>query len=154
MVNKTELEIVKKYESQGWRTLRGGAPDFIFLKTDNEKITDFMFVEVKANGDKLTYEQAIYRKILEMLGTDYKVETIQTIPRHAKPTQVRPSRAPPIRPIPNQSVPPQSRPVQSRPFHATPARTIPYRPNPIHATPRRATPNQSKKEVIIDGIES
>ena len=97
MVNKNEKQIVEKYEREGWRTLRGGAPDFLFLKVnDGGEIKDFKFVEVKSDDGELTYEQRIYRKILERLGAKYKIETIHpkrlpTNPNHAIRIEMKPS---------------------------------------------------------------
>ena len=112
MVNKNELEVVKKYEKEGWKTLRGGAPDFIFVKVDNGKIKDFIFVEAKTLSDKLSYEQTIYRKILESLGAKYKVELIQ--PSQPIPCHTDPFRADPGQPRPNHATPSQPIPVHSK----------------------------------------
>jgi len=74
MVNENEKRVIEKYEKEGWKTLRGGAPDFLFLKVENGKIKDSIFVEVKTEGKGLTYEQSIYKKVLENLGAKYVVE--------------------------------------------------------------------------------
>ena len=77
MVNKNERGIIERYEQEGWKTLRGGAPDFVFLKLgDNGQIIDQVFVEVKSKDAELTYEQSVYRKIIQKLGAKYKVEIL------------------------------------------------------------------------------
>ena len=77
MVNKREKQILEKYEQQGFKTVRCGAPDFIFIKTNkNNEITDYIFVEVKSTKSDLTYSQEIWKKILEQIGANYKVEII------------------------------------------------------------------------------
>lgn len=170
MVNDNELKIVEKYEAQGWRTLRGGAPDFLFLKVDNRgEIEDFVFVEVKNGKSGLSYAQAIYREVLELLGAKFKVEVpiANSKPYHAAPTQTNPNPSIPTQAPPNQArpcqsesiqaIPPRPRPFQSRPYHTNPypskPRHIkPSQPNPVHAIPSQAKPFQ--KEVRINGIEA
>ena len=76
MVNKREKEVLERYEAEGWKTVRCGAPDFLFIKTNNGEITDFFFDEVKAIGDDLSYEQGIWRMVLEMLGAKYKIDIL------------------------------------------------------------------------------
>lgn len=77
MVNAREKQVVDKYEQQGWKTVRCGAPDFLFLKIDNKgNIVDHKFVEVKSKQNELTYSQEIWKKILKKLGANYKVEII------------------------------------------------------------------------------
>lgn len=78
MVNEREKEVLEKYEDEGWVPIRGGAPDFLFLKVEDGKIEDFCFREVKSNGRVLNYNQEMYRKILEeKLSADYKVERVK-----------------------------------------------------------------------------
>lgn len=56
--------------------LRGGAPDFVAIRLDIEgNIVEFRGIEVKPDNGKLTYEQAIYKKLFEMAGIPYIVET-------------------------------------------------------------------------------
>ena len=76
MVNKREKKVLDTYESNGWKTIRCGAPDFLFLKTDNGDIIDFVFVEVKSKSNELTYPQEIWRNVLQKLGAKYKLEII------------------------------------------------------------------------------
>ena len=76
MVNKRELVILKKYEKQGWSTIRCGAPDFLFVKTKNGIIKSILFVEVKAPNSHLSYEQYIWRTVLEQKGCEYKIEVV------------------------------------------------------------------------------
>lgn len=77
MVNEREKKVLEKYEEKGWRPLRGGAPDFLMLKVNDGNIEDFEFVEVKNGNASLTYEQEIFRKVLEKLGAKYKVESVK-----------------------------------------------------------------------------
>lgn len=108
MVNKNELLVLKKYESQGWKVIRGGAPDFLMLKVNGGKIEDFIFVEVKNPNSELTYEQAIYREVLEKrLGAKYSVELIQA--NHSKPDQSRSYHSTPYQTNPGQTIPNQAK---------------------------------------------
>lgn len=77
-MNQNEKNIRKKYLKEGWKCLRGGSPDFVFVKTKNGEVKDVIFVEVKYGYNKLSYEQAVYRKVLEFLGVKYKIEYIHT----------------------------------------------------------------------------
>jgi len=56
--------------------LRGGAPDFIALKVDdNGDILEFQGVEVKSkNSNGLSYEQQVYRKLFKLASIPYRVE--------------------------------------------------------------------------------
>jgi len=80
-VNRREREIARRYEADGWAVLRNGAPDFLVLRVveqNGEKvISEVQAVEVKAPGDRLTLEQALYRKALEKLGVRYRLETVE-----------------------------------------------------------------------------
>ena len=104
MVNESELEVLKQYEAKGWRVLRGGAPDFLMLKVDDGRIVDFEFVEVKTEGSQLTYEQAIYKEILNKLGAKYKVEIV---PNRPIPIQFAPTHPTPCQNMLGQASPPQ-----------------------------------------------
>jgi hypothetical protein len=74
-MNNRELKVKRKYEADGWRMLRGGAPDFVALKVSEDgNILESRGIEVKRDGSQLTYEQAIYRKIFELAGIPYIVE--------------------------------------------------------------------------------
>jgi hypothetical protein len=114
MVTESEKQIVEKYMREGWRVLRGGAPDFLMLKVNEQgEIEDILFVEVKYKGRKLTYEQQVYRKVLEKLGAPYKVEHVKVLPAqansiHPSPAQPNPSHLKPIQPKPSHSKPTQS----------------------------------------------
>ena len=77
MVNERELKVIKKYEKQGWKTIRCGAPDFLFVKVKGGKIDDFFFDEVKSPNNDLSYEQEIWRKVLSELGAKYKVDIVR-----------------------------------------------------------------------------
>ena len=77
MVNAREQVIADRYIADGWRPLRGGAPDFIMVKTDaNGEIVDDVAVEVKSPDDQLSYEQQVYRKFLERHGIKVVVEVV------------------------------------------------------------------------------
>jgi len=74
-VNNREEAVKRRYEEQGWKMLRGGAPDFIALRVDDKgNILEFRGVEVKTNGSSLTYEQAIYQRIFELANIPFTVE--------------------------------------------------------------------------------
>lgn len=78
-MNQRELEIKAKLEAEGWVVLRGGAPDFIALRTDgNGRITEFKSVEIKSrqNGLKLSYEQEVYREIFKLANIKFEVAVI------------------------------------------------------------------------------
>jgi len=48
------------------------------IEQNGEKvIAEVQAVEVKAPGDRLTVEQALYRKALEQLGVRYRLETVE-----------------------------------------------------------------------------
>ena len=72
-MNRRELEVKKQLESEGWKVLRNGAPDFIALKVVNGSIIDMKGVEVKRKGSSLTYEQEIYRKVFVKAGVSFEV---------------------------------------------------------------------------------
>lgn len=131
-MNENEEKVIEKYKREGWKVLRGGAPDFLMLKVDGEEIVDFEFVEAKTPRDRLSYEQAIYKKVLEKLGAKYRVEVvpIQSEPRHPRPGQATPNHA-----VPFQTAPTQTNPT---PLHPRPAPT-----NPIPTRPRHTSPPQT-----------
>jgi len=107
-MNESELEVARRYEAAGWRIVRGGAPDFLAVKTDESgKILDKEFVEVK-RGRGLTYTQAIYKKVLESLGAKFSVVTVS--PSRTKPGQAKPPGTDPIRSIPCRPGPSQPKP--------------------------------------------
>ena len=79
-MNARELRVKAKLESEGYRVLRGGAPDFIALKVSpTGEIMEFKGVEVKsrANGVKLSYEQEVYRKLFQLAKIDFEVEIVK-----------------------------------------------------------------------------
>lgn len=77
MVNRREKEIANKYEDQGWVAVRCGAPDWLFVKTEEGEISDAKFVEVKSPSGQLRYEQSIWLRVLKMLGADADVEVVE-----------------------------------------------------------------------------
>lgn len=75
MVNKKEKEIIEKYENDGWTAIRGGAPDFLFIRVNGGDIVDHRFVEAKGPNGRLTPNQVAWKKVLEdILGAKYVVE--------------------------------------------------------------------------------
>lgn len=75
-MNQRERRIKQQLESDGYRVLRGGAPDFMALKPTADGSIDLSQckgVEVKSRRDKLTYEQEVFRKILIQAGIPYEV---------------------------------------------------------------------------------
>ena len=78
-MNDRELQVKQQYEEKGWKVLRNGAPDFLMFKTleSTNATYDVLMVEVKSTKDRLSYEQSIYREIMEQHGIPFKVEVIQ-----------------------------------------------------------------------------
>ena len=76
-MNTRELEIKKKYEEQGWRALKNGAPDFVMLKVVDGVIQDMKMVEVKSPRGRLSYEQQVYKEIALKAGIPYIVEVVE-----------------------------------------------------------------------------
>jgi len=54
--------------------MKGGAPDFLMLKVSDGAILDLLAVEVKRPGSSLSYEQLVFKKVLERAGFRYVVE--------------------------------------------------------------------------------
>jgi len=76
-MNRRELEVKKKYEDEGWKVLRNGAPDFVMLKVENNKIIEIEAVEVKCPNGKLSYEQKVWKEICNKAKIKYKIEVIK-----------------------------------------------------------------------------
>lgn len=77
-MNDRETKILKEYEAAGWKVLRGGAPDFLCLKIENDKILEVKAVEVKSTKDDLTYEQGVWKRVFEeFLEVSYVVEVVE-----------------------------------------------------------------------------
>ena len=77
MTNTREHKVMKKCMDEGWKPVRGGAPDWLFVKIENKKIVDVMFKEVKSPIDRLTTEQHIWKKVLqEYFHAHYSVEIV------------------------------------------------------------------------------
>jgi len=78
-MNMNELKIAEKYKKQGYKYIRGGAPDFVFFKVKNNEIDmdSIKFVEVKYGKDRLSLEQQIYKEILILLGCTYELEYLE-----------------------------------------------------------------------------
>lgn len=75
MVNVNEEKVRRRYEKLRYSVLHEGWPDFIIFKygKKNKKFSDVQFVEVKTGRDRLSYEQAVCKKVLESLGLNYKL---------------------------------------------------------------------------------
>jgi len=77
-MNPREEVVKARYEAEGWRMLRNGAPDFVALKVGSDgEITDMQAVEVKGPKADLTYEQSVFRKVFEKAGIRYCVEVVE-----------------------------------------------------------------------------
>lgn len=76
MVNRREKEAEEQFLEQGWSSVRCGAPDWLFIKTDDGEIVDCVFVEVKSPTGNLRYEQSVWLKVLRYLGAEAKVVVI------------------------------------------------------------------------------
>jgi len=110
-MNNSERKIKQQLESEGWKVLRGGAPDFIALKVNEEgEITDFKGVEGKPFNGKLSYEQKIYQKIFELAGIHFEVAAYSN---HSMPFQSTPDQAIPHPAMPHHSTPGHTNPLQA-----------------------------------------
>lgn len=76
-LNEREEAVLQRYRRSGWQGLRGGAPDFLMLKVAENRVVEVKAVEVKSPHSDLTYEQRIYRVILEQAGIEFKVEVMK-----------------------------------------------------------------------------
>lgn len=77
-MNYRELHIKAQRESNGWRVVRGGAPDFLCIKVDEaNRIVGVEFTEVKSPTDELSYEQALWREVAVFLGVPWKTEVVE-----------------------------------------------------------------------------
>ena len=77
-MNHREAKAKVKYEAEGWRVLRNGAPDFLLLKvSESGEILEIEAREVKNPRGRLTYEQAVYQKVFEKAGIPYKVDVVE-----------------------------------------------------------------------------
>jgi len=74
MTNQREMQVMHQHEKEGWKPVRCGAPDWLFIKIEKGEIIDCKFVEVKSTIDKLTTEQHLWRKVLkDFLSAKYEV---------------------------------------------------------------------------------
>jgi len=120
-MNKPELQVKQQLEFEGWKVLRGGAPDYIALKVDDGQILDVKGVEVKSKGGKLTYEQSIYKMVFERAGIPYEVVIPDQInPSQTGPDQTKPSLSNPSLTFPNLTTPNLTSPTLTSPFQANP----------------------------------
>jgi dienelactone hydrolase len=76
-LNPREEAVARRFAREGWRILRGGAPDFLMLKVEQGRIRDVRAVEVKSPAADLTYEQSVYRMVFERAGIEYIVEVVE-----------------------------------------------------------------------------
>ena len=77
IMNKAEEKVKEKYKKMGYHFLHNkGFPDFAFYRVKDNRPCDVMFVEVKSKRDKLKHEQMIFRKIVDALKLNYKVEVV------------------------------------------------------------------------------
>lgn len=120
-MNDNELKVREKYEKQGWKVLRGGAPDFLCLKVEDGKIVGVLFIEVKYGRDRLSYEQAVYKKAIKFLRAKYKIEYLPNLKSH-QPTLCKP--------IPHLTIPSHSRPVPTTQVHTRPIFSTFCKPSP------------------------
>lgn len=78
MANRREREVADEYEDRGWTAVRGGWPDWLFVKSENGEIADFVCVEVKSPSGRLRYNQKIARRVLEdQLDAEYRIEVVE-----------------------------------------------------------------------------
>ena len=85
-----EYQVKKKYEEGGYKMLHVGCPDFLGFKYNEQTDTfsDIIFVEVKKGKDKLSYEQAVWKRVLEQIkDARYIMEYFQ--PSQYKPTKIK-----------------------------------------------------------------
>ena len=75
-MNEREELVAQKYLREGWKVLRGGAPDFLMLRVSKNEIIEVRAVEVKSPHSDLTHEQRVYRTILQQAGIEYEVEVM------------------------------------------------------------------------------
>jgi hypothetical protein len=168
-MNSLERQVKQQLEAEGWRVLRGGSPDFLALRVNNGEITEVKAIEVKAPGSKLSYEQGIYRIILERAGVPFSVVSpnssapTQSSPSQAAPSHSTPAHSSPDHSKPNQpmlpfqsdpidarpAIPGQARPLQARPHHSRPLQASPYQPrpnpnSPCHPNRNQTNPNHTK----------
>ena len=70
MVNENELEILKRYEAEGWKVLRGGAPDFLII--------ELIFPDVFEKKVRLMLKQIEGMGCLNKRRTSIQILTNQT----------------------------------------------------------------------------
>lgn len=76
-MNRREQAVKERYEAQGWKVLRNGAPDFLALKVVDGRITEIWAVEVKGPRGRLSYEQGVYKQMFEQAAVPYVVEVVK-----------------------------------------------------------------------------
>jgi hypothetical protein len=75
--SQREAFIRAHWEKHGWIVIRGGAPDFMMLRLDeNGKINEIAAVEVKGPNDGLSYEQIIWKGICDKVGIPWWLEAV------------------------------------------------------------------------------
>ena len=78
-MNFREQFVKRKWEANGWKVIRNGAPDFIAIKVDQEtgSFTEIAAIEVKAGRSRLTIQQQVWKRILEAAGVRFVLERVQ-----------------------------------------------------------------------------
>lgn len=75
-MNEREQRIADEYENEGWSYIKKGAPDFLFYKKKDGKITDYKFVEVKSPLARVSKEQKIWGDVLLSANVEYEVISV------------------------------------------------------------------------------
>lgn len=76
-INRREKLVYQEYLDQGYGVVRGGAPDFMILRTNGGEIDEIVAaVEVKSPQGRMTYEQLVWRKIFEKAGISFIVRVV------------------------------------------------------------------------------
>lgn len=72
-MNESEKKVLLDFTKEGYSYLRGGHPDFVFFKKNDNKISDVRFVEVKTDKGSLSKNQILYGEVLKSLGINIDV---------------------------------------------------------------------------------
>lgn len=76
-MNRREKAVYDEYLTQGYGVVRGGAPDFVILKTEGGEIQEIIAaVEVKSPNGRMTHEQLVWKKICEKAGISFLIRVI------------------------------------------------------------------------------
>lgn len=77
MANERELVVLREHEDDGWHGFHCGAPDWLFVKTEDEEIVDVKFVEVKSPYGRVRYEQDVWLRALRQIGATAVVRRVE-----------------------------------------------------------------------------